>query len=68
MKLRLSWQRSAQPTVEQRSDADAWSWAEGWSGSASIAGTEVSPLNALSCPPVLAAVNLIAGMEFPEEN
>jgi HK97 family phage portal protein len=54
-------QTAAAPAVEQRSDNDAWAWAEGW-GASSIAGAEVSPLNALSCPPVLAAVNLISGI------
>jgi HK97 family phage portal protein len=58
----LAVQTATAPAVEQRSDNDAWAWAEGWSGASSVAGAEVSPLNALSCPPVLAAVNLIAGI------
>jgi phage portal protein BeeE len=53
-------QTSAQAPVEQRSD-DPWDWAQGFSGS-SLAGPDVSPLNALSCPPVLSCVNLIAGI------
>lgn len=54
-------QVTAQPAVEQRSD-DPWSWAQGW-GNCSVAAVDVSPFNALSCPPVLAAVNLIASIK-----
>ncbi len=54
-------QTAARDDAERRS-TDPWDWATGWGGNCSVAAVEVSPFNALSCPAVLAAVNLIAGI------
>ena len=59
----LGVQMAVRDDAEQRSSPtdDPWAWAAGW-GNCSVAAVDVSPFNALSCPPVLAAVNVIAGI------